>query len=187
MLGPQFEPLRLFDPEPFDTPVEQRKAPEPPRKKRPPVDNIDLPMFVTGRELAEDFTHNDTPDVRNAEAMYRTDNGGRSPEYDRANPGEFLRSTLKNWKLTEAKYSYRGAPSLYDRVASEGVKDPVSAIVKFGYPERRLVDGHHRAFASADIDPDRLVPVHYYLWDLAHADEDIVRPTRPRKEWPVID
>jgi hypothetical protein len=61
--------------------------------------------------------------------------------------------------------------SLYDSVAKEGIKKPVTINLQggiTGYPQRRVdpgtpvvYGGHHRLFSAADIHPDTFVPLQY--------------------------
>lgn len=62
----------------------------------------------------------------------------------------------------------RAGPSLHESIAAEGVKEPVTMTydredwrTQSGPRRLMLNDGHHRAFAAADINPDMEIPVTY--------------------------
>ena len=79
-------------------------------------------------------------------------------------------------KLEESKaeeYNIESERSLHDRIASEGVKEPVQVTrtaADFGEGTSRahlsnqdvLFDGHHRVAAAANIDPNMEVPVEHF-------------------------
>ena len=79
-------------------------------------------------------------------------------------------------KLEESKaeeYNIESERSLHDRIASEGVKEPVQVTrtaADFGEGTIRahlrnqdvLFDGHHRVAAAANIDPNMEVPVEHF-------------------------
>ena len=83
---------------------------------------------------------------------------------------------FRSLKLREAKSRGYMRPedagkdkTLYDSIKREGVRNPVELISSedlYGHlaPTKKpvLMEGHHRVFAQADINPDALVPV---KWD----------------------
>jgi hypothetical protein len=71
-------------------------------------------------------------------------------------------------KLWESKY---GDDSLYEDIKKHGVKQPVTLVHSDdlygskrpkGDPDKVLMEGHHRVFSQADINPDTYIPVE---WD----------------------
>jgi hypothetical protein len=60
--------------------------------------------------------------------------------------------------------------SIYQSVKEEGIHWPVTLVhskdmygspLHRGMPTKVLVDGHHRVFSQADIDPNKFVPVEW--------------------------
>lgn len=101
-------------------------------------------------------------------------------EYPDPDEGDFQTfDEFKSHKLNQSKsspedYTHRplmrrpGQRSHYESIQQEGVREPVELTSSAelygdtGTPNKVLMEGHHRVFAQADIDPDALVPV---KWD----------------------
>lgn len=113
-----------------------------------------LPMFMTGREIKENY----------------------KPWYGDINPGE-TESGLWNRKYREATHVDMGPPSLRDDILKNGVKNPISLQFKHLYGNDvppQVMGGHHRVAVMAQDKPDSLMPVAHYP-DITSAWHDLGR------------
>jgi hypothetical protein len=80
---------------------------------------------------------------------------------------------FRDRKLDESRQDYADdgtERSLYKSVQEEGIREPVALVhsddmygspLYKGMPPKVLIDGHHRVFSQADIDPKKFVPVEW--------------------------
>lgn len=108
-------------------------------------------------------------------------------------PGDFHGANAKEgWshKLRESKASMdtgRHGSGVHKSVAKGGVRNPVEIYHLSASPvdgtqfAPRLMNGHHRVAAQADIDPERLIPVEHYsidsVGDRRHSSQGWSKPT----------
>lgn len=96
-----------------------------------------LPMFMSAREIQADWAPGETSPITGQ-----------------------VDDTLWTAKADEARQS-----GLTESIRREGVRDPVTLDFNDPHPSGRgssgpaVYGGHHRIAASAEIDPDRLMPV----------------------------
>lgn len=138
---------------------------------------LQLPMFVPAKHLVDGTVGTFNPgDLMEVEETY--DGGWTDPDGDRWETEIRNETPDEGWdrKLDEA-HQYGGGGgyvlpdgrmgSLYDSIEAEGVRGPVRlsaydlGMDEYGSirPVGTIMDGHHRAAAAADIDPDAEVPV----------------------------
>lgn len=138
---------------------------------------LQLPMFVPAKHLVDGTVGTFNPgDLMEVDETY--DGGWTDPDGDRWETEIRNETPDEGWdrKLDEA-HQYGGGGgyvlpdgrmgSLYDSIEAEGVKGPVRlsaydlGMDEYGSirPVGTIMDGHHRAAAAADIDPDAEVPV----------------------------
>jgi hypothetical protein len=90
---------------------------------------------------------------------------------DHTNHGSTADLVQKKVRESQESRIDKTGKSLYDSIAEEGVKKPVTINLSgglTGYPQRPvapgtpvLYGGHHRLFSAADIHPDTFVPLQY--------------------------
>jgi hypothetical protein len=84
-----------------------------------------------------------------------------------------------SWENRRQEARYDQGESLYDSIASEGVRGPIrlgQEIGSMGKPQ--IVGGHHRLAAATNIDPHRLVPV-LHDWSIHSARQEASRGGYP--------
>jgi hypothetical protein len=97
-----------------------------------------LKMFMSARDLGNEMDHY---------GDFGVNPGGLPHETFGPSTGHFS-------KVMTAQQS-----GMYNSIAKEGVKRPLTVGLLGGI--KSLRNGHHRAWAQSDADPDRLMPVQY--------------------------
>lgn len=116
------------------------------------LDAGQLPMFMTGSEIAKHTLLNDA-------GVYYSHNSPEKTEKQKK-----AEKNMMTTKLRRSKKSHEYPPEepLHDSIKREGVKDPVRMKVSHDPEDAlRLMNGHHRVAAQRNIDKNRLIPITY--------------------------